>query len=220
MASNGLVANQSKTEFLVLNSKKNDTLNNIKVGNTMVSRTNNTKLLGIVIEDSQEWHLHFKSLKNTLNRRLFVIRRVASQMPKNKIMSIVHSLWVSKLRYGLQLCSRVRTTESDPSPTSMKALQTTQNRLLRTLNNSRIKDKVSTSTMLEKFGLLSVNQLAAQIKLLEVWKATHMKDYPIELEPYYKIRPLNSHNLRTQNDRAFNDSSKLKIAENSFTIFV
>ena len=112
----------------------------------------------------------------------------------------------------------MRTTESDPKPACMKALQVTQNRLLRALNNSRIKDRVNTSTMLKKFDLLSVNQLTAQIKLLEVWKATHVKDYPIELEPYNKIRPLNSHNLRTQSDRVFNDSAKLKIAENPSTL--
>ena len=107
MASNGLVANQGKTEFLLLNSKEKETLEEIRVGNTLVTRTDNTKLLGIIIEDSQEWNLHFKSLKSSLNQRLFVIRRVAAQIPKSKIMSIVHSLWISKLRYGLQLCSKV-----------------------------------------------------------------------------------------------------------------
>ena len=60
----------------------------------------------------------------------------------------------------------------DPKPTHMKELQLTQNRLLRALNNSKIKDK---------FNLLSVNQLAARIKLLEVWKAVHVEGYAIVL---------------------------------------
>ena len=39
------------------------------------------------------------------------------------------------------------------------------------MNNFRIKDKISTETMLQKFNMLYVNQLAAQVKLVEVWKA-------------------------------------------------
>ena len=106
MASNGLVANQSKTEFLLLNEKQALThpLTEIRVGDTIINRTQHTKLLGIQIEESQEWNVHLKSLMSSLNQRLFIIRRVSQHIPKCKIMNIVHSLWVSKLRYGLQLC--------------------------------------------------------------------------------------------------------------------
>ena len=157
-----------------------------------------------------------KIVKQSLN--MFVIRRVATQIPKSKILSIVHALWISKLRYGLQLCSKVRLCEEDPKPAYMNELQLTQNRLLRALNNTKVKDKVSTREMLDKFELLSVNQLAAQIKLLEVWKAVNVPGYAIVLEPYNQTRPSNTHDLRTQANRIFNDSAKLKIAEQSFSI--
>ena len=218
MASNSLVANQGKSEFLLLNNKDKAALTKIKVGNSSVLRTENTKLLGIIIEDTHEWNLHLKSLKSSLNQRLFVIRRISCQIPKNKIMSVVHSLWVSKLRYGLQLCSKVRFTEEEPNTKCMKSLQLTQNRLLRALNNLRVKDKINISSMLERFDLLSVNQLAAQIKYLEVWKAVYVEGYSIELEPYKKDKPLSHHELRTQKNRVFNDSARLKIASQSFNI--
>ena len=91
MASNGLVANQLKTEFLVLNEKNKEDgiLHQIKVGGTQIERTDSTKLLGINIDDAQDWSNHYKSLKNALNQRLFIIRRVQRQLPKEKIMSIV-----------------------------------------------------------------------------------------------------------------------------------
>ena len=192
------MANQGKTEFLLLNNKDKTTLTDIQVGDTKVQRTDNTKLLGIIIEDSQEWNCHIKSLKTSLNQRLFVIRRVSNQIPRDKLMWVVHSLWVSKLRYGLQLWSKVRVTESDPNTESMKTIQLTQNRLLRALNNTKIKDKISTRSLLEKFDLLSVNQLAAQIKLLEAWKSVHVEGYAIVLDPYRKDRPLSTHQLRPQ----------------------
>ena len=80
-------------------------LKEITVGETSVNITQNTKLLGIQIEESQEWNLHLKSLKTSLNQRLFVIRRVMRQIPREKLMTIVHSLWMSKLSYGLHLCT-------------------------------------------------------------------------------------------------------------------
>ena len=57
--------------------------------------------------------------------------------------------------------------------------QLIQNKLLRTLNGTKIKDKVSTVSLLTKFAMLSVNQLNAQIKLLEMWKVVYVDDYPL-----------------------------------------
>ena len=104
------------------------------------------------IEESQEWDVHFKKLTTSLNQRLWVIRRIMRQIPREKLVGIVHSLWISKLRYGLQLCTRVKITNQDPTSGNMKALQITQNRMLRLLNGSRIKDKISIKFMPDKFG--------------------------------------------------------------------
>ena len=58
----------------------------------------------------------------------------------------------------------------------MSQLQKSQNKLLRFLNNSRISDKISTKSMLEKHNMLAVNQINAQIKLTEMWKALNDPD--------------------------------------------
>ena len=174
------------------------------------------KLLGIRIEDNQEWNLHLKTVVSSLNQRLFVLRRIANQLPKEKMIPVVHSLWISKLRYGLQLCTRVRLTNSDATTATMKTLQLTQNRMLRLINNSKIKDMISTASMLNKFKLLSVNQLSAQIKLLEVWKSLNQEGYPIKLEPYNEAPASAGLNLRQKSNRIFNDSARLQIAKSSF----
>ena len=91
---------------------------------------------------------------------------------------------MSKLRYGLQLCIKERLCESDVTPNYLKSLQQTQNRMLRAINGTRIKDKISSKSMLIKYGLFSVNQLAAKIKLMEVWKTLNNDGSPIRLDPY------------------------------------
>ena len=138
MASNGLVANQSKTELLIINdkNKEENTLQKIRLGNTFIEQTNSTKLLGIYINEKQDWTNHYKTLRNSLNQRLFVVRRVQRQIPKDKVMGVVHSLWMSKLRYGLQLCTRVQLTEEEKKCELMKSLQLTPN----AQNSKRIKN--------------------------------------------------------------------------------
>ena len=105
-----------------------------------------------------------------------------------------------------------------PGEWLMKLSNLSQHQLLRALNNTRVKDRVSIKFMLEKFGLLSVNQLAAKIKLAEVWKSIHCPDYPIELEPYTAVTGEKNYRLPPQRNRIFNDSCRLKRSEESFNI--
>ena len=63
----------------------------------------------------------------------------------------------------------------------MKDLQVSQNKMLRLSNNSRISDRISTVSLLAKFNMMSVNQINAQIKLSETWKAVNDEDHPFNL---------------------------------------
>ena len=64
---------------------------------------------------------------------------------------------------------------------NIKTTQIAQNKMLRLLDGSRVKDKRTTKDMLEKFEILSINQTIAQIKLTEAWKASKDDNYPIKL---------------------------------------
>ena len=72
--------------------------------------------------------------------------------------------------------------------------------------------------MLDKFVLLSVNQLAAKIKLVEVWKSTKNEDHPFKLEPYNCVQRDQNYDLRPIPNRIFNDSCRLKKSEHSFHV--
>ena len=71
---------------------------------------------------------------------------------------MVKRIWMSKLRYGLQLKHKVTLTEEDKKTKNLKATQRAQNKVLRLLGGSRMKDKKSMQTMLEKPNI-SPNQL-------------------------------------------------------------
>jgi len=62
--------------------------------------------------------------------------------------------------------------------------QRAQNKMLRVLDGSQIVDQKSTKRLLEEQNMLSVNQMAAQIKLTEMWKATNGPQYPIKMKTW------------------------------------
>ena len=225
MASNGLVANQSKTVFMVLNMKKQcDKLlaeQGISIGGITVKPDNQTKLLGMSIENNQGWNEHFNGpmgLINALNKRTFAIRRIKEQIPLKNTMRVVQSIWMSKLRYGLQLCNKVRTSPEDPINKNMQSAQVAQNKMMRMLNGSSKTDHISIKSLLEKFNLPSVNQLSAEIKITEAWKIMHVTDYPITLDRNNPSRETGDRMVRDSTTRQWKEDAKYKNSRESFCI--
>ena len=129
-------------------------------------------------------------------------------------MKIVQSLWFSKLRYGLQLCAVTRSNENDPKNSNMKELQYAQNRMLRLLDGSRIKDKKSIQSLLQKFKVPSVNQLACEIRLMEAWKSRNIQSYPVSIQT--ESKPDSNRELRQSSVRQYDETSRTRIGANSF----
>ena len=98
------------------------------------------------------------------------------------VMKLVDGLFMSKVRYGLQLYGEVRRSEDSPKCEDFKSIQKLQNDLMRYLTGCKVKDRVSIRSLLDKLNMVSVNQLNAQIKLLEMWKASNIEDYPLDVQ--------------------------------------
>ena len=92
------------------------------------------------------------------------------------------SLFNSKIRYGLQLLGKVRTSGNDGQNQDLLAIQKVQNKLIRFLNNKRISDKISTDTLISNINMTSVNRMNAQIKLTETWKAIKTEKCPLNIK--------------------------------------
>ena len=155
MASNGLVANAKKTSFLLLNCNQVDYDIKVKIGSKLVPREASATLLGIKFQDDLQWKTQVYGkggILSSLNCRLYIIRRMMSHLTMDSVCKQVDGLFTSKIRYGLQLIGKVRTKAEDPECAIFKDIQLVQNRLLRLLNRSQIKDKISNKAMLKKFS--------------------------------------------------------------------
>ena len=225
MASNGLVANASKTIFIILNLTKNECeqqlTKEITIDKAMVTRSNSTKLLGLTIGDKMNWKEQINGangLVNALNHRTFTIRRIKNQIPKKDVIKSVQSLWMSKLRYGLQFCGKVRTNSDDSSNIHVKSIQIAQNKMLRMMEGVSLKEHITSKSLLEKYNLPSVNQLNGEIKLLEAWKSINTNDYPFKMEANNTNPIMSDRILRPESIKIWKDSAKSKTGTNSFSI--
>jgi hypothetical protein len=82
----------------------------------------------------------------------------------------------------MQLFSEVRTTNEQPTSQIIKEIQKSQNELLRALTGKKVSDRIKIDDMLKSLRMMSVNQIAAQIKLTEMWKALNDSQYPLRVE--------------------------------------
>ena len=104
---------------------------------------------------------------SNLNSRLFMLRRLARVISRDRLKRLSDSLYTSKIRYGIQLFGKVRLSESDPTDGLMECLQIAQNRFARFMHGSTLTDRINNQIIYQEVDILSVNQLNAQTKLLE-----------------------------------------------------
>ena len=172
MAANKLSANDDKTHILVVRKDKNHPEKfSFKAGNSIITEKSSEKLLGMTVSNDLKWSDHLSKLEGYLRQRLFTLRRIEQHIPLSLLKRVADGIFMSKLRYGIAIMWPVRMEESDPEPTATKGVKVVFNDMLRLLNGVARKDKVSIKSLLSKLGWLSINQLVAEVRLMEVWKA-------------------------------------------------
>jgi hypothetical protein len=210
MASNGLVANPKKTVFMLLNHKnQSNTPISIKIGEVTIQQEHQAKLLGMSINDKQKWSVQIRDpggLIPTLNKRLFLIRRLKNQLGKSALKKVAESIYISKLRYGTQLLGKIRWNEDDPKSADLGSIQVTFNKLARLISNTKIKDRKESKILFQELGWLSFNQMNAQVKLLEAWKMVTIHNYPNKFE-FKTVEPNGRSTRSISNEAVFEPGS-------------
>ena len=119
-----------------------------------------------------------------------VLRRLACHLPKSALKPAVDGIILSRVRYGLAVYGNLRKTEEDRKSQAMTKIQKALNKVLRFMIGAKVEDKVPTRKLLERSGLLSINQLVAECKLLETARAmrTNIPSLSEELKPLAETR--------------------------------
>lgn len=96
--SNDLVFNETKTKQLNMGSKKEEIsgIHNLEV-------VKSTSHLGLIIDDRLNWTNHIDELSKKLSTAIFALRRVKAISTLEAVKTTYHSLFESRLRYGIVL---------------------------------------------------------------------------------------------------------------------
>ena len=81
-----------------------------------------------------------------------------------------------------------------------------------------LKEHISSSSLLKKYGLPSVNQLAGEITLVEAWKSIHVTDYPFQMEECNPNRLNSDRMVRSTTTKKWKDFALTKAARESIGI--
>ena len=80
--------------------------------------------------------------------------------------------------------------------------------MIRLPDNTSLKDRIPTKDLLQKADMLSVNQLAACIKITEAWKMCNLEDYPLKLDKNYENLIPTGRSVRPDTTREWNEDGK------------
>lgn len=100
---NRLKVNISKTKIIQFNLTKRKEALDIKLNGQKLEEVQNTKFLGIHIEDSCNWHKHIKEVCTKINKFIYPLRRLTRTSSQKSALLAYHGYVASVLRYGVIL---------------------------------------------------------------------------------------------------------------------
>ena len=109
-----------------------------------------------------------------LRSSIGLMSRLSTFIPNRCLTPLIHGLLLSKVRYGLPLFADIRLSDIHGTNGLMKEIQVEINRGLRIVLGVRLADKISIADLSAKVGVPSINQLAAEVTLMEIWKTFQM----------------------------------------------
>ncbi|QQP40666.1 Uncharacterized protein FKW44_014791, partial [Caligus rogercresseyi] len=141
-------------------------------------------LLGVEIDRNGAFGTHHANVLNELRRRTGAIRRLASVLPRGKLLNeIARALvigklnvcaWVTRRSQGYQDQSRRELGAGDNA-----AVQVILNDLARTLNGVRRSDRIRASDLLDRCGLPTVNEVVTSQSAMAAWKVSNDPTFPL-----------------------------------------
>ena len=167
MSSNALVINPEKTGLIFTKNKRNKEEITVMIGRDKIQASKSEKLLGMYIEPKQKWNVHREKVKIKLKQIIGSLQRLRFQLPKKVLFCVGEAMFNSSIRYGICLYIRPRLKEEEPSYGETRELQKLQNKMLRIVNKTKRKEKVSIKELLQKAGMMSINHMAIYHLIME-----------------------------------------------------
>ncbi|XDV54562.1 hypothetical protein PO909_022822 [Leuciscus waleckii] len=181
VTNNKLVLNISQTKSILFGTRYmllNEPRLNIVVKDINVAQVQETKLLGIEVDNKLSWSSHIKAVVRRMGRGLSMVRRCSNMLPFNMTADVIKTVVLSQLDYCDALLAGCPAS-------SINKLQLVQNAAARVLTRSRKYDHIT--SILSSLHWLPIKFRINYKVLLMTYKALN------GLAPGYRsLRSLNS----------------------------
>lgn len=149
---NKLSVNIKKTNYMIFrNSKrKKTTQSQIQIDGTMVDKVDETKFLGIIIDDQLKWKSHISHICSKVSKGIGIIWRIRYLLPTSAVKSLYYTLIYPYLHYG-------NTIWGCTYETNLERLSILQKRVVRLISNSPY--NAHTNPLFKAFSILKLKDI-------------------------------------------------------------
>ena len=217
---------------------------NLQIDDFVIKRTNQAKILGVIIDEKLSWDAHITSLKRKLNYAIATLNRIRESIPKHLHRDLYYTLFESHLSYCISVwggatqhritklwiaqkhCTRIvfgdKEAYLDKFRTCVRARPYNFQKL-----DKAFFEREHTKIIFERQNILSIHNLYHYHCLMEVFKILKLRT-PISLYSSYNIShrkpttlitPIPSNNFISRSTYIWNTiAPKLKVPDYSVKI--
>ena len=189
---NKLSLNSSKSKYMIFSRSPNSTHTEpVKINNTVISKVNSAKFLGIMIDDQLSWSPHITSVSNVISRNTGVISKLHSFLPSTTLFSLYNTLILPYLNYCNVVWARTSTSK-------LQSLIKVQKRAIRICTRSQPRDHTAPLfAKLRTLTLVDINKLQMGIIM---YKFTNNL-LPSTFSSYFtSVRNIHQYHTRSHNN--------------------
>lgn len=161
---NGLILNEEKTNTILFQTNYTNIHKptSINVCNKKYKLSENTKFLGVYVDDRLKWDKHIEELKQSLDSVCYSMRVIAKYVTKNTLKIVYHANLEARIRYGIVFYGAK----------NIQPIFKSQKRALRILR--KMKYRQSCRGEFKKEKILTTYAIFIQECLIFLFKNTHL----------------------------------------------
>lgn len=205
---NKLSLNTEKTKFIVFDKKEKLRLHslenlNVQLNNINIERVNETKFLGVILQDDLTWTSHIADKSKKISQISAILTRLKHDLPKQTLKTIYNALIEPHLTYGI-------TAWASLPNSSIKRLQLIQKRTIRTI--SKGKYNCHTDPLFKSLKILKIVD-CYQLKCSQLYhkKLKNLLPYYHELQLLTREEYIPNHTRTRQQNHIYIHSIKTNI---------
>ena len=187
-SANKLTINADKTCFTLFSNSKRKTTVNLFLNGTPINSIPVSKYLGIYLDENLNWKDHINHITGKLNQLTAAFYNLAKYIDIQSISKIYYAYVFLFIKYGIEIYGAC-------DPTTMKTLQTAQNKVLKILYHKN--RQFSTNQLHSELSILKCEDVYKLFVGVFVFKQQH--DLLPNIFSNYYILNRNIHHIQTRN---------------------